>query len=229
LGSEEASGRTEETLQHRTTGTQSTLPAGSEWRLASSRWRRHKLRIETCGISGGRCAHAAVSRRPPIPLSTIVARTHMYPPAAKFWDFSTVQSAIFCRAVPNPKRYDSQLCRRCTRVVRTGWRGGCRARSLQAHHTHPHHAETLWSDDERTACEGLRVFIRSPSSEKTWLPMRYDVEVQNPASCTRPVRASALYLYRSETRRTSGCGCGPEGLLWSRPMWVRGVAPTRDI
>jgi hypothetical protein len=30
------------------------------------------------GISGGRGAHAAVSRRPPIPLFTIVARTHMF-------------------------------------------------------------------------------------------------------------------------------------------------------
>jgi hypothetical protein len=36
-------------------------------------------------------AHAAVSRRPPISLCTIVARTHMYTYAAKVWDVSIVQ------------------------------------------------------------------------------------------------------------------------------------------
>jgi hypothetical protein len=36
-------------------------------------------------------SHAAVSRRPPISLSTIVARTHMYTYAAKVWDLSLVQ------------------------------------------------------------------------------------------------------------------------------------------
>jgi hypothetical protein len=34
----------------------------------------------------GRLAHEAVSRRPPISLDTIVARTHMYTYDAKVWD-----------------------------------------------------------------------------------------------------------------------------------------------
>ena len=36
-------------------------------------------------------AHAAVSRRPPISLCTIVARTHMYTYAANVWDLPLVQ------------------------------------------------------------------------------------------------------------------------------------------
>jgi hypothetical protein len=54
---------------------------------------------------GREIAHAAVSRRPPIPLDTIVARTHMYTYAAKDWDLSIVQGTpftIFCRPEPNP-------------------------------------------------------------------------------------------------------------------------------
>jgi hypothetical protein len=43
------------------------------------------LRIVTFGISGGR------SLTRPIPLSTIVARTHMYTLAANVWDLSLVQ------------------------------------------------------------------------------------------------------------------------------------------
>ena len=43
---------------------------------------------------GGEIAHAAVSRRPPIPLYTIVARTHMYTYAANVWELSLVQGAI---------------------------------------------------------------------------------------------------------------------------------------
>jgi hypothetical protein len=39
-------------------------------------------------------AHAAVSRRPPIPLDTREARTHMYTHAAKFWDLSIVQGSF---------------------------------------------------------------------------------------------------------------------------------------
>jgi hypothetical protein len=48
-----------------------------------------------------RAIHGAVSRRPPISLYTIVARTEGYTYAAKVWDFSLVQGAIFCRR-PNP-------------------------------------------------------------------------------------------------------------------------------
>ena len=58
-------------------------------------------------------AHGAVSRRPPIPLHTIVARNKDYTHAAKVWDLYIVQRAILCRAVPNPKSYDSQRFRRC--------------------------------------------------------------------------------------------------------------------
>jgi hypothetical protein len=42
-----------------------------------------KLRIGALGISGGTALNAAVSRRPPISLYTIVPRTHMYTCAAK--------------------------------------------------------------------------------------------------------------------------------------------------
>jgi hypothetical protein len=53
--------------------------------------RRTKLRIATSGISGGRSPHEAVSRRPPISLYTIVARTHMYTYDAQVWDLSAAQ------------------------------------------------------------------------------------------------------------------------------------------
>jgi hypothetical protein len=48
-----------------------------------------KLRI----VTGFRweIAHEAVSRRPPISLHRIVARTHMYTYDAKVWDLSLVQ------------------------------------------------------------------------------------------------------------------------------------------
>jgi hypothetical protein len=60
---------------------------------------------KTVGISGGgSIAHAAVSRRPPISLHTIAARTRMYSYAAKVWDSSIVQGPI-PRAKPH--RYDS--------------------------------------------------------------------------------------------------------------------------
>jgi hypothetical protein len=42
----------------------------------------------------GELAHAAVSRRPPIPLSTIVARTKGYTHAAKVWALSLVQGPV---------------------------------------------------------------------------------------------------------------------------------------
>jgi hypothetical protein len=40
----------------------------------------------TSGISGGRCAHMAVSRRPPISHSSIVARAEGYAYDARVWD-----------------------------------------------------------------------------------------------------------------------------------------------
>jgi hypothetical protein len=60
-----------------------------------------KLRIVTCGGFGWEIAHAAVSRRPPIPLFAIVARTEGYTYVAKVWDLSIVQGPFFCRPVPN--------------------------------------------------------------------------------------------------------------------------------
>ena len=53
---------------------------------AYTRWK--KLRI---GLFLGEVAHEAVSRRPPISLYTIVARTRMYTYDAKVWDASIVQ------------------------------------------------------------------------------------------------------------------------------------------
>jgi hypothetical protein len=43
---------------------------------------------------GWEIAHEAVSRRPPISLDTIVARTHMYTYAAQVWDLSIVQTHL---------------------------------------------------------------------------------------------------------------------------------------
>jgi hypothetical protein len=51
---------------------------------------------------GWEIAHAAVSRRPPISLSSIVARTHMYTYAAKVWDLFLVQGPFSVAPVPNP-------------------------------------------------------------------------------------------------------------------------------
>jgi hypothetical protein len=45
-------------------------------------------------VFGWEIAHAAVSRRPPIILCTIVARTEDYTHAAKAWDSSLVQGAF---------------------------------------------------------------------------------------------------------------------------------------
>jgi hypothetical protein len=67
-----------------------------------------KLRIVALiGISGW---SEAVSRRPPIPLDTIVARTHMYTYDAEVRDLSIVQGPF--SAAPCRTRYDSQLFRR---------------------------------------------------------------------------------------------------------------------
>jgi hypothetical protein len=53
----------------------------------------------------------AVSRRPPIPLDTIVARTYMYTYAANVWDLSLVQGpfSVAPRSKPAKRqRYDPQ-------------------------------------------------------------------------------------------------------------------------
>jgi hypothetical protein len=56
---------------------------------------------------GWEMAHDAVSRRPPIPLYTMVARTHMYTYDANVWDLSIVQGAFSVAA--KLQCYDSQL------------------------------------------------------------------------------------------------------------------------
>ena len=59
-------------------------------RVVSSSAAMQKLRIATLGFRV-EIAHAAVSRRPPISLDTIVARSESYTYAAKVWDLSIVQ------------------------------------------------------------------------------------------------------------------------------------------
>jgi hypothetical protein len=63
---------------------------GHETRRSETSAAMEKLRI---GLFR-EIAHAAVSRRPPIPLYTIVARTHVYTYAAKVWDSSIIQGAF---------------------------------------------------------------------------------------------------------------------------------------
>jgi hypothetical protein len=52
------------------------------------------------GGFGWQIAHAAVSRRPPIPLYTSVARTRMYTYAANVWDVSLVQGSFSVAPCP---------------------------------------------------------------------------------------------------------------------------------
>jgi hypothetical protein len=60
-----------------------------------------KSRIVNGREFGWESAHAAVSRRPPISLCMIVARTHMFTSAAKVWDLSVVQGPVsVARAKP---------------------------------------------------------------------------------------------------------------------------------
>jgi hypothetical protein len=71
--------------------------------------RRKSCESDTRGF-GWEMAHAAVSRRPPIPLYTIVARTHTYTYAMrKVWDLSIVRGALSVGPVPQPSRCDSQF------------------------------------------------------------------------------------------------------------------------
>ena len=50
---------------------------------------------------GWEIAHAAVSRRPPISLNTIVARSHLYTHDTKVWDLSIVQGPFSVAPAPN--------------------------------------------------------------------------------------------------------------------------------
>ena len=51
--------------------------------------------------SGGRSPHAAVSRRPPNSLDTVVARTQAYTRRRESLGFVHRSRTIFCRPVPN--------------------------------------------------------------------------------------------------------------------------------
>jgi hypothetical protein len=60
---------------------------------------------------GGRIAHAAVSRRPPIPLSRMVARTKGYTYAATVWALSMVQGRFLsARAKPLQPGFSPTWC-----------------------------------------------------------------------------------------------------------------------
>jgi hypothetical protein len=52
-------------------------------------------------VSGGQVAHAAVSRRPPISLYTMVPRTGGFAYDVGVWDLCNHSRTILCRAVPN--------------------------------------------------------------------------------------------------------------------------------
>jgi hypothetical protein len=71
---------------------------------------RRRPSRESERIRGFGCeiAHAAVSRRPPISLTGIVARPEGYIYDAELWALALVQGASFCRPEPNLV-YDSQL------------------------------------------------------------------------------------------------------------------------
>jgi hypothetical protein len=53
-----------------------------------------KVANRTMRDSGGRCAHEAVSRRPPISRPVTAARTHVHTYAANVWDSSIVQAPL---------------------------------------------------------------------------------------------------------------------------------------
>ena len=48
----------------------------------------------TVGVSGGRSLTSPVSRRPPISLDTMVARTHRYTHAANVWGLSIIEAPL---------------------------------------------------------------------------------------------------------------------------------------
>jgi hypothetical protein len=69
-----------------------------------------KVANRTVRDFGREIAHAAVSRRPPISLPRIVARTHMYTYDANVWDFVPRSTTIFCRPAPNPNITIRNFC-----------------------------------------------------------------------------------------------------------------------
>jgi hypothetical protein len=85
--------------------------------------RRKRLRI-VMGISGWEIAHAAVSRRPPISLVTVVARTRMCTHDAKGWGSFHRSRTLFCRPVPHPSVTIRNFCVACMRLKCAGRTGG---------------------------------------------------------------------------------------------------------
>ena len=61
----------------------------------------HKVANRHVKDSGWEIAHAAVSRRPPVSLHTVVDRSEGCTYAAKVWDVSIVQGP-FPRPLPSP-------------------------------------------------------------------------------------------------------------------------------
>ena len=86
---------------------------------------------------GWELAHEAVSRRPPIPLYTSVARTHMYTYPAKVWDLPIVQGPFSVAACPNPKRTFA------TFASLHGSLSACQPRHCLASHVEWHHAAVI--------------------------------------------------------------------------------------
>jgi hypothetical protein len=74
----------------------------------------------------------AGTRRPPIPLDTMVARTHIYTYAAKVWDLSIVQGPFSVAPCPKPLRYDSHAA---VRPALDG-RSACEASACSAGRAH---------------------------------------------------------------------------------------------
>jgi hypothetical protein len=72
---------------------------------------------------GWEIAHAAVTRRPPISLDTMVARTGGYAYDDGVWGLSLVQGPILCRAVPNLSVTIRNFCLAVGPRERAGGRG----------------------------------------------------------------------------------------------------------
>jgi hypothetical protein len=79
---------------------------------------------------GWEMAHDAVSRRPPIPLYTMVARTHMYTYDANVWDLSIVQGAFSVAAKLLVLRFATLCIAVCVRRVLTAMRAAASASAV---------------------------------------------------------------------------------------------------
>jgi hypothetical protein len=183
------------------------------------------------GVFGWEIAHEAVSRRPPIPLYTIVARYHMYTHDADVWDLSN-RSIIFCRPVPNRTVTDSQLLHRCItrRVTLTlsvpsasgsRWRGG----------SHMPARSSIMNLDMGADCCVVRmssssdISLRSAcscassSSNDTWSS---SFTYAHPAYVNRPLHHTLHAAPSNSLVRAQGRHAAYESLRWStQPVSTR--------